>query len=111
MFLVVHLQAKKRGIVGLPKSELPPIWALLPQGAAAAHPPIAILVVVLALRFSPQYAILLSLAALVVVCIPIREQRITVRKLFTGLAHDGQDPGADRAPPAPRRGSWSVSCP
>ena len=85
MFLVVDTQSRKRGLKGLDKSELPSIkdstLKILPLIL-----PLTALVVFLSLRFSPQYAIMMSLFVLIVVCAPIKTQRLTPRLIMNALA-------------------------
>jgi TRAP transporter 4TM/12TM fusion protein len=84
MFFVVDIEARMRNLRGLPKSELPPLGSsfklTLPLGF-----PLMVLVVLLMLRYSPQWAILNSLLVLAVVCLPIKTQRMGLGKIVRGL--------------------------
>lgn len=85
MFLVVDIESRIEGLFGLPASKLPNRR----RAAIRVLPlliPIVVLVVLLANRFSPQWAILNSLVVLFVVCIPIKTQRMALGKVLAGLA-------------------------
>ena len=85
MFFVVDIESRIEGLHGLPVSQLPKRWPSFKRTLPLLIP-ITVLVVLLANRFSPQWAILNSIVVLVVVCIPIKAQRMGLRKLFLGLA-------------------------
>ena len=84
MFIVVDIEARMRSLKGLPKSQLPPLAASFRQTLPLVVP-LSVLVVLLSLRYSPQWAILMSLIVLAVVCIPIKQQRMGLRKIGRGL--------------------------
>ena len=79
MFFVVDIMSKKDHLSGMPKDQLPPFWPCFRR-------PITILVVMLAMRMSVQLSIVVSLIALIMICIPIKEQRIGVIKIFKALS-------------------------
>lgn len=85
MFVVVDIEARMEGLKGLPKSELP---SLLPasQKTLPLLIPLAFLVFLLSRRYSPQWAILVSLMVLSIVCLPIRVQRMNFAKIGRGLS-------------------------
>ena len=86
MFFVVDVLSKKSKIVsGLSKDQLPD----LKKSFAKVLPiliPITVLVVMLAKRLSIQISIITSLAVLVVVCIPIKNQRINLKNIFRAIS-------------------------
>jgi len=85
MFFVVDIMSKKDNISGLPKDQLPPLGPSF-RKTIPIMVPIVILVVMLALRMSVQLSIVVSLIALILICIPIKNQRIGVVKIFKALA-------------------------
>ncbi|MCQ2603445.1 MAG: TRAP transporter fused permease subunit [Spirochaetia bacterium] len=85
MFFVVDMMAKKDNISGLPKDQLPPIGPSF-RKTIPILVPIIILVIMLALRMSVQLSIVVSLIALILICIPIKSQRIGVVQIFKALA-------------------------
>ena len=89
MFLVVDFQARKRGIKGLPKDELPDKYESFKKIVPLIIP-LATLVVYLALRFSVQYSILLSLAILVVICIPRKDFRMGIKEILMAFSLAGR---------------------
>jgi TRAP transporter 4TM/12TM fusion protein len=86
MFLVVGILSKKDKIMGLPKNQLPNLKQSLKKAAPIAIP-IVILVIMLAFQMSVQITILITLATLIVICIPIKDQRIGIVKIFKALSN------------------------
>jgi TRAP transporter 4TM/12TM fusion protein len=84
MFIVVDIEARMRNLKGLPRSELPPLATSFKQTLPLIIP-LSVLVVLLSLRYSPQWAILMSLIVLGLVCLPIKNQRMGFRKIGRGL--------------------------
>jgi len=84
MFFVVDIEAKKGGLKGLPKSQLPSLWGSTKK-TIPLFAPIIVLVMLLSMRYSPSWAILNSLGALILICIPIKEQRMGIKKVARGL--------------------------
>ena len=85
MFFVVDVRARKQGMKGLPKSELPDFK----ESARKVLPlliPITALVVFLALQFSTQYAVMISIVALILSYLPFKGKRVGIRKIFKALA-------------------------
>lgn len=85
MFCVVDIMSKKGHLSGMTKDQLPPLGASFRRTIPIAVP-IIILVVMLAMRMSVQLSIVVSLIALILICIPIKEQRIGVVRIFKALA-------------------------
>ncbi|GJL83146.1 MAG: ATP-binding protein [marine bacterium B5-7] len=85
MYVVVDIESRTEGLVGLPRSRLPDLRESFLKTLPLLIP-MTVLVVLLANRYSPQWAILNSLAVLVIVCIPIKTQRMALGKLLNGLA-------------------------
>lgn len=85
MFLVVDIESRMEGLKGLPKSELPKIWDSFKKTIPLVIP-IAVLVILLSKRYSPQWAILNSLTVLGLICLPIKAQRMGIKKIARGLS-------------------------
>jgi TRAP transporter 4TM/12TM fusion protein len=85
MFLVVDIESRMGGLRGLPKRELPPVWDSFKKTVPLVIP-ISVLVILLAMRYSPQWAILNSLVVLALICLPIKVQRMGIKKVARGLS-------------------------
>jgi TRAP transporter 4TM/12TM fusion protein len=85
MFVVVDIEARMEGLKGLPKSELPPLLSSF-QKTLPLLIPLAFLVFLLSKRYSPQWAILVSLMVLTIVCLPIKIQRMNFAKIGRALS-------------------------
>lgn len=85
MFFVVDVRARKQGMTGLPKDQLPDFK----ESAKKVIPlliPITVLVILLALQFSTQFAVMYSIVALVISYIPFKGKRVGIKKIFNALA-------------------------
>jgi len=85
MFFVVDVRARKEGMTGLPKSELPDFKS----SARKVLPlliPITVLVVFLALQFSTQYAVMISIVALILSYLPFKNKRVGIVKILKAMA-------------------------
>ena len=82
VFAMVHLEAKKRGIKGLPREEIPPLGAAL----KTAWPPLVALVVLIvamaAFKWSPQMSALAATFLLAVLTMFRRSTRLNWRKVI-----------------------------
>lgn len=85
MYVVVDIESRAEGLVGLPRAQLPDLFTSFMKTVPLLVP-MTVLVALLANRFSPQWAILNALAVLAIVCIPIKTQRMALGKLLHGLA-------------------------
>ena len=90
MFIVVEIIARRNGIKGLSKSELPP----LKQSSIEVLPlvlPMTVLVGLLAMNFSPQFSIIWSIIALIVCSFFFRKNlKMNIKVIFKGLALTGK---------------------
>ncbi|MGE5572731.1 MAG: TRAP transporter permease [Bacteroidota bacterium] len=82
---VVHLEAVRTGMRGLPKDELPDIRATLARGWPYL-PPFVVLVAMLLRGYSPFFAAFWSVISLVVLTMLKKETRMTPRKIVAALA-------------------------
>ena len=89
VFIVVHLEAKKEGLRGLTKDELPKFLPLLKQSYLLL--PIIILIsLVSSGARSIAFAAAVAIIAAIVVGIFNKENRITPKRIFEALAAGGQ---------------------
>lgn len=89
IFIAVHLEAKKEGLQGLKRSELPKFLPLLKQ-AYLLLPLVLLVYLVSTSTRSIQYAAALAILATIAVGLFNRNDPITPRKIFEALAAGGQ---------------------
>ncbi len=89
IFIAVHLEAKKEGLRGLTKEELPKILPLLKK-VYLLIPLILLIYLVGTSQRSIQYAAAIAIVAAIIVSLFNKENRITPKKIFEALAAGGQ---------------------
>ena len=89
IFIAVHLEAKKEGLRGLTKEELPRIKPLLKK-TYLLLPLIILIYLVGTSQKSIQYAAAISIVIAIVVSLFNKENRITPKKIWEALAAGGQ---------------------
>ena len=89
IFIAVHLEAKKEGLRGLTKEELPKLKPLLKQ-TYLLLPLILLIYLVGTSQRSIQYAAAIAIIAAIVVSAFNKENRITLGKIWEALAAGGQ---------------------
>jgi len=89
IFITVHLEAKKEGLRGLTKEELPRIKPLLKK-LYLLLPLILLVYLVGTSKRSIQYAAAIAILVAIVVSLFNKETRITPKRLFEALAAGGQ---------------------
>ena len=89
IFIAVHLEAKKEGLRGLTKEELPKVRPLLKQ-AYLLTPLVLLIYLVGTSQRSIQYAAALAIIAAIVVSFFNKENRITPKRIWEALAAGGQ---------------------
>lgn len=89
IFIAVHLEAKKEGLRGLTKEELPKILPLLKK-LYLLIPLVLLIYLVGTSQRSIQYAAAIAIVAAVVVSLFNKEDRITPKRIFEALAAGGQ---------------------
>lgn len=89
IFIAVHLEAKKEGLRGLTKEELPKILPLLKK-VYLLIPLVLLIYLVGTSQRSIQYAAAIAIVAAIVVSLFNKENRITPKKIFEALAAGGQ---------------------
>ncbi len=89
VFIAVHLEAKKEGLRGLTKEELPEIWPLVKQ-IYLLLPLVLLVYLVGTSTRSIQYAAALAILAAIFVSMFSKETRATPKKIWEALANGGQ---------------------
>ncbi len=89
VFIIVHLEAKKEGLRGLNKEELPKLKPLLKQ-VYLLFPLILLIYLVGTSQRSIQYAAAIAIIATIVVSLFNKENRITPKRIWEALAAGGQ---------------------
>lgn len=89
VFISVHLEAKKEGLKGLTKDELPKFLPLLKQ-TYLLLPLIVLVYLVSTSQRSIQYAAAISILVAIVVGLFNKENRISFKRIFEALAAGGQ---------------------
>ena len=89
VFITVHLEAKKEGLRGLTKEELPRLKPLLKK-TYLLLPLILLIYLVASSTRSIAYAAAISIAVAIVVSLFDKETRITPKRLLEALAAGGQ---------------------
>lgn len=89
IFIAVHLEAKKLGLRGLTKEELPKIRPLLRQ-TYLLLPLVLLIYLVSTNQKSIQYAAAMAIVATIFVSLFNRENRITPKRILEALAAGGQ---------------------
>lgn len=89
IFIAVHLEAKKEGLRGLSKEELPRFLPLLKQIYLLA-PLVLLIYLVGTSKNSIQYAAAIAIVVAIVVSLFNKENRITPKRIWEALAAGGQ---------------------
>ncbi|MBO5364853.1 MAG: TRAP transporter fused permease subunit [Clostridia bacterium] len=89
VFITVHLEAKKEGLRGLTKEELPKLLPLLKK-VYLLIPLILLIYLVSITQRSIQYAAAIAIVAAIVVSFFNKENRITPKRIWEALAAGGQ---------------------
>jgi len=89
VFISVHLEAKKKGLRGLTKEELPKFLPLLKQ-TYLLLPLIILIYLVGTSQRSIQYAAAIAIVVTIVVSLFNKENRITPKRIWEALASGGQ---------------------
>ncbi|GHT87631.1 C4-dicarboxylate ABC transporter [Spirochaetia bacterium] len=85
IFLMIHFEAKKLGLKGLPKEEIPHFWKLL-LAKGYLFLPVIILVALMSLGKTPAYAACFAILAAVVVSCFRKETRFTPASFADALS-------------------------
>ncbi|MFC1907437.1 TRAP transporter permease [Chloroflexota bacterium] len=85
VFFAVDFEAAKAGLIGLPRSQLPPLRKTLIQGWQFMVPLAVLLLFLLYFGYSPQLSALYATVALIVISFFRKGNRVTPRKFFLAL--------------------------
>ncbi|GHV29248.1 C4-dicarboxylate ABC transporter [Spirochaetia bacterium] len=85
IFLMIHFEAKKLGLKGLPKEEIPHFWKLL-LAKGYLFLPVIILVALMSLGKTPAYAACFAILAAVIVSCFRKETRFTPASFADALS-------------------------
>jgi TRAP transporter 4TM/12TM fusion protein len=89
IYIAVHLEAKKLGLKGIPKEELPKLKELLPKIYLLL--PLIILVVLVATnQFTMQFSATVAIGITILVGLINKDDRITLKKFFEALEAGGK---------------------
>ena len=89
IFICVHLEAKRLGLKGIPKAELPNFWKL--QKKAYLLLPLIILVWLVSTNTKTMaFSAAVAIVAAILVSMPAKETRMTPNKFFEALANGGK---------------------
>lgn len=86
IFLMIHFEAKKLGLKGLPKETLPNFFKLIISKGYLLLP-IAVLVWLMNIGYTPAYSACFSILTSVIVSMFSKETRLTPAKLIDALAN------------------------
>lgn len=89
IFIAVHLEAKKEGLRGISKEDLPKVGALLKKSYLLL-PLIVLIYLVSTSTRSIQYAAAIAIVIAIVVSLFNKESRITPKRIWEALAAGGQ---------------------
>jgi TRAP transporter 4TM/12TM fusion protein len=85
VFIMIDIEAQKTGLKGLPKSELPDAKKIFKDGYHLLIPPIALVLALAVLLYSPMRSALIGIVAVVVVSQYKKHTRIDFKKLLEAL--------------------------
>jgi TRAP transporter 4TM/12TM fusion protein len=85
IFLMIHFEAKKLGLKGLPKESIPNFWKLL-IFKGYLFLPIIVLVSLMSFGFTPAYAAFFAIITAIAVSMFRRETRFTPKSFLEALA-------------------------
>ena len=89
IFIAVHLEAKKLGLQGIPKDELPKLKELMPK-AYLLLPLIILVVMVSTNMYTMQFSATVAIGITIVVGIINKDNRITIPKIIDALEAGGK---------------------
>ncbi|GHU49277.1 C4-dicarboxylate ABC transporter [Spirochaetia bacterium] len=90
IFLMIHFEAKKLGLRGLPKEDIPHFGKLLFK-KGYLFLPVIVLVGMMSIGYTPAYAACFAILAAIVVSMFAKETRFTLYKLTEALASGGRN--------------------
>ncbi|MBW1993624.1 MAG: TRAP transporter permease, partial [Deltaproteobacteria bacterium] len=88
LFFAIHFISLRMGFLGLPAEEIPSFRNAFFQSIHLTFP-ISVLVILMVLNYTPMFAALWSILALLTSCMFREETRLNVKKLLLGLEKGG----------------------
>jgi TRAP transporter 4TM/12TM fusion protein len=88
LFFAIHFISLRMGFLGLPAAELPSFRNAFLESIHLTFP-ISVLVILMVLNYTPMFAALWSILALLTTCMIKKDTRLNVKKLLLGLERGG----------------------
>jgi TRAP transporter 4TM/12TM fusion protein len=88
-FIMVHFESVRLGLVGLPRSECPPLWGTLRRSGGILLP-FGILVYFLSIGYSAETSCIYALVALLILSMFKKETRLNWSRFAQGLTEGGR---------------------
>ncbi|MDF1592280.1 MAG: TRAP transporter fused permease subunit [Desulfobacterales bacterium] len=86
LYVAIHFYAAKYGLTGMKKEELPDFWSTFRKGWPLMIP-VVMLIVMLAMRYSPHMAAVYSIFGMFVIAMLKKETRFSPRSLIRTLSN------------------------
>lgn len=90
IFLMIHFEARKLGLKGLPKESLPNFWKLL-ISKGYLFLPIVTLIIMMSIGRTPAYSAIYAIATAVIVSMFSKETRLTPKTFAEALANGSKN--------------------
>ncbi|MDR2483874.1 MAG: TRAP transporter permease [Treponema sp.] len=90
IFLMIHFEAKKLGLKGLPRESIPRFWKLF-KVKGYLFLPIAVLVSFMTIGFTPAYAACVAILTAIIVSMFRKETRFTPASFIEALANGARN--------------------
>jgi len=84
LFFAIHFISINRGLMGLPKEELPRFKNAFVESLHLTFP-VAVLVILMVMNYTPMFAAIWAIVALLATCMLKKATRLDLKKLFLGL--------------------------
>ncbi len=90
VWMMVHLEAHKQGLKGIPREELPKVWVVLKDGGHLLIP-VALLIYLLVAQYTPIYAAFQGIIAAIVVSMIRKSTRLNLSKAVKALENGARN--------------------
>jgi len=84
IYFMVHFEAKKQNLLGLPKNELPNVWKILKEYWFLMLP-VFLIILLLVMGYSPQFAGFYSIIGIVIVSLLKNDTRMKLKDILSAL--------------------------
>jgi len=84
IYVILDLEAIETGMRGLPKEEIPPLGKTVKRGIHLIFP-IFVMLILLAMRFTPQYAAFFAILSTIAICLIRAETRMGLKAIVDAL--------------------------